>query len=159
MNKKIYFLLFGLIILSFTDAFSQDTSKPLGKINGSVDVSATGGAVYSIPIAVSPGTKGIQPNISLTYNSQAGVGVMGKGWNISGLSAISRSGKTFYHDNKSEKIKFDDTDHFVFDGMTLIPVNGNSGADNTEYRTEVESYVRFSHEEESEIVQTILKQR
>lgn len=143
MNKKIYFLLFGLIILSFTDVFSQDTSKPLGKISGSVDVSAAGGAVYSIPIAVPPGTKGIQPNITLTYNSQAGVGVMGKGWNISGLSAISRSGKTFYHDNKSEKIKFDDTDHFVFDGMTLIPVNGNSGADNTEYRTEIESYVRF----------------
>lgn len=143
MNKKIYILLFGLIILSFTDVFSQDTSKSLGKINGSVDVSATGGAVYSIPIAVSPGTKGIQPNISLTYNSQAGVGVMGKGWNISGLSSISRSGKTFYHDNKSEKVKFDDTDHFVFDGMTLIPVNGNSGADNTEYRTETESYVRF----------------
>jgi len=143
MKKKVYILLLGLLITSFTDVFSQDTSKSLGKINGSVDVSATGGAVYSIPIAVSPGTKGIQPNISLTYNSQAGVGVMGKGWNISGLSAISRSGKTFYHDNKNEKIKFDDTDHFVFDGMTLIPVNGNSGADNTEYRTEIESYVRF----------------
>ena len=68
---------------------------------------------------------------------------MGKGWNISGLSAISRGGKTFYHDNKNEKIKFDDTDHFISDGMTLIPVNGNNGAEGTEYRTEIESYVRF----------------
>lgn len=143
MNKKTYFLILSLAIFSFTKIFSQDTSKSLGKIEGNIDVSATGGAVYTIPIAVPPGTKGMQPNITLTYNSQAGTGVMGKGWSISGLSAISRGGKTFYHDNKNEKIKFDDTDHFISDGMTLIPVNGNNGAEGTEYRTEIESYVRF----------------
>ncbi|MBP1644664.1 MAG: hypothetical protein H6Q16_239 [Bacteroidetes bacterium] len=143
MNKKTYFLILSLAIFSFTKIFSQDTSKSLGKIEGNIDVSATGGAVYTIPIAVPPGTKGMQPNITLTYNSQAGIGMMGKGWNISGLSAISRGGKTFYHDNKNEKIKFDDTDHFISDGMTLIPVNGSNGAEGTEYRTEIESYVRF----------------
>lgn len=143
MNKKTYFLILSLAIFSFTKIFSQDTSKSLGKIEGNIDVSATGGAVYTIPIAVPPGTKGMQPNITLIYNSQAGTGVMGKGWNISGLSAISRGGKTFYHDNKNEKVKFDDTDHFISDGMTLIPVNGSNGAEGTEYRTEIESYVRF----------------
>ena len=143
MNIKKYFLILSLTIFYFTNIFSQDTSKSLGKIDGAIDVSQTGGAVYNIPIAVPPGTKGIQPNITLTYNSQAGIGVLGKGWSISGLSAISRGGKTFYHDNKNEKIKFNDTDHFISDGMTLIPINGNNGADNTEYRTEIESYVRI----------------
>jgi RHS repeat-associated protein len=89
------------------------------------------------------GTKGVQPNISLVYNSQGGVGVMGKGWNISGLSAITRSGKTFFHDDRVEGIKFDNTDHFVCDGQILVSVNGNNGIDGTEYRTEIESYTRF----------------
>ena len=60
MNKKTYFLILSLAIFSFTKIFSQDTSKSLGKIEGNIDVSATGGAVYTIPIAVPPGTKGMQ---------------------------------------------------------------------------------------------------
>jgi hypothetical protein len=59
------------------------------------------------------GTKGVQPNISLVYNSQGGVGVMGKGWNISGLLAITRSGKTFFHDDRVEGRKTIDGDGYA----------------------------------------------
>ncbi|MFV0500595.1 MAG: SpvB/TcaC N-terminal domain-containing protein [Bacteroidales bacterium] len=138
MKKYIFITL----LLVFNTVFSQNTENVVGTISGRVDVTPTGGASYTIPIEVPPGTKGLQPNISLVYNSQSGVGIAGKGWNISGLSSIRRKGKSIYHNNKVEGIKFDDTDNFIYDGMTLVPFAGENGQENTEYRTEIESYIK-----------------
>lgn len=51
---------------------------------------STGRASMSIPIAVPPGRKGIQPNISLNYSSGLGNGILGVGWNLE-LGCIERS--------------------------------------------------------------------
>ncbi|MFO7657711.1 MAG: SpvB/TcaC N-terminal domain-containing protein, partial [Bacteroidales bacterium] len=75
-----------------------DYNLPVGSIPGSFDVSPTGAATYTIPIEVPPGTASMQPSLAITYNSQGGNGLLGKGWNLSGLSAITRVGKTIYHD-------------------------------------------------------------
>ncbi|WP_278008782.1 SpvB/TcaC N-terminal domain-containing protein [Flavobacterium gyeonganense] len=40
-------------------------------------VTLSGGASYTIPIAVPPGINGVVPQISLSYNSQSGVGSAG----------------------------------------------------------------------------------
>ncbi len=137
-KSTLIFLLF-----LFNSVFSQNTENSIGVIPGKIDVTPTGGASYTIPIEVPPGTNGLQPNISLVYNSQGGVGIVGKGWSISGLSSISRSGKSIFHNNKIEGLKFDDTDNFVYDGMVLIPVLGDNGQDGTQYITEIESYMKF----------------
>lgn len=138
MKKYIFITL----LLVFNTVFSQNTENVVGTISGRVDVTPTGGASYTIPIEVPPGTKGLQPNISLVYNSQSGVGIAGKGWNISGLSSIRRKGKSIFHNNKVEGIKFDDTDNFIYDGNVLVPFAGENGQENTEYRTEIESYIK-----------------
>lgn len=69
----------------------------VGTIGGSVNVGALGAAVYTIPIEVPAGINGMQPQLAITYNSQAGNGLLGWGWNLSGISAITRTGKTMYH--------------------------------------------------------------
>jgi hypothetical protein len=50
----------------------------------------SGTAVYSIPIEVPPGRNGIAPNLALVYNSMAGNGWLGVGWNLD-MGAIQRS--------------------------------------------------------------------
>ncbi|MDO4727142.1 MAG: FG-GAP-like repeat-containing protein, partial [Porphyromonadaceae bacterium] len=112
-----------------------------------VDVTPMGAASYSIPIQVPPGTNGFQPNIAISYNSQAGFGAMGIGWNISGLSQIERGGKNFYHDGpKVEKnhITFTDEDQLYLDGQRLILLSGKHMKLGAVYGFEVENYARVT---------------
>ncbi len=51
---------------------------------------ANGSASLSIPIAVPSGRAGIQPNVSLNYNSNGSNGPLGMGW-MMGLGSIQRS--------------------------------------------------------------------
>lgn len=115
----------------------------VGTIKGEYGVNDNGAAFYNIPIPVPPGSGGMIPSLNIVYNSQSGDGWLGKGWNVSGFSSISRSTKTFYLDDKVEGLKFDNTDHFALDGNVLIPISGNNGNNLTEYRTEIETYSRI----------------
>ena len=96
-----------------------DKSLPVGTTAGSFNVS-NGTANYTIPIFTPPGTGGMQPSISISYNSQAGFGLLGKGWNIAGISAITRTGSTIYNDNEVEGVEFDTDDKFMLNGQRLI---------------------------------------
>lgn len=122
-----------------------DITLPIGKIAGQASVGADGSANYSIPIYTPPGTNGMEPQIALVYNSNSGNGVLGRGWNISGLSAITRMGKTFYHDGYKEGIKLTNEDRFVLNGQPLYVANwGPNGGHGTTYATEVESYSKIT---------------
>ncbi|MBX7183240.1 MAG: FG-GAP-like repeat-containing protein, partial [Bacteroidia bacterium] len=114
-----------------------NTSKAVGYIPATYNVTPTGAASYTIPIQVPPGTAGMIPTLSLGYNSQSGNGILGWGWNLSGLSAISRVPKTIYHNGKVEPVKFDGTDNFALDGQMLIK-SGNY------YYTESESFSKIT---------------
>lgn len=114
-----------------TDPFSHiptsiniDTSKDVGEIPFSSGLSSSGGVTYSIPIVGAPGRNGFQPNISINYNSQGSNDVLGYGWSIGGLSAISRVPKNIYYDGKTEPIALDNNDAFILDGMRLL-IDGN----------------------------------
>ncbi|MDH5217180.1 MAG: FG-GAP-like repeat-containing protein, partial [Gammaproteobacteria bacterium] len=128
--------LFVTGFISFS-AFSQDY---YGALEGQFSVSPTGAATYSIPIEVPPGINGMQPNLSLVYNSQAGNGMLGVGWSLAGLSQITRCPATLEQDGFIDPVDFDDNDRFCLDGQRLIAVNGAYGADGTEYRTEIETF-------------------
>ena len=117
----------------------------VGAIGGTVNVSALGGAVYSIPIEVLPGKDGMQPSLSVTYNSQAGNGLLGYGWSLSGLSSITRCGRTIYHDltQTSDAVDYTD-DRFMLDGQRLLSISDNIayGQSGCEYRTEIDNIAK-----------------
>jgi RHS repeat-associated protein len=118
-------------------------SNPVGTLPGDFDVDGEGAATYSVPIEVPPGLQGVQPSLKLAYRSNAGDGLLGVGWTLTGLSAISRCPSTVAQDNLQRGIQYDDLDRFCLDGRRLIATSGVYGADGTEYRTEIESWSRI----------------
>ncbi|MEA1785778.1 FG-GAP-like repeat-containing protein [Arenibacter sp. GZD96] len=110
---------------------------------GELSVSLTGGATYNVPIKVPPGINGVVPTIAISYNSQGGNGLAGFGWNISGVSVISRIPATTYHDNNIDPVDFDNQDRFALDGQRLLLQLGTYGANGAVYGTENFSNVKI----------------
>ena len=117
-------------------------TSPVGATPGQFRVAESGAATY-IPIALPPGTAGMQPALSLNYNSQSGNGLLGVGWSLGGLSAITRCPQTQAQDGVRGSVNYDSNDRFCLEGQRLIVVSGIYGADGAEYRTEIESYSRI----------------
>lgn len=112
----------------------------VGKLNGSLNVSATGAATYTIPIDLLSSPYGSPPEVSLFYNSQAGNGLAGYGWNLSGLSSITIGPRTTYFDGTAEGLYEGEDNAYYLDGMRLLLVSGQNGQVGAEYRTESERY-------------------
>jgi RHS repeat-associated protein len=118
----------------------------VGNTEGQLSVSLTGAATYSIPIAVPPGINGVVPQISLNYSSQAGNGMAGYGWNIGGLSAITRVPRDKYHDGEIGTVNFLG-DIFALDGQRLVLKIGSPaayGKNGAEYETENFSNIKIT---------------
>ena len=111
----------------------------VGNFDGVLQVNDIGAATYTIPLSFPSGVAGLTPGISIVYNSNSGNGLLGVGWSIGGLSAISRTGSTVYHDGILEGIRLNDEDNFMLDGNRLIKVDGTGN----EYRTEIESFSKI----------------
>ena len=138
--KRLFSFLAHLSFLAPALVFAQaQMSTP-----GAFAVSPSGAATYTIPIQVPPGTAGMQPSLALTYNSQAGNGLAGMGWSLSGFSAIHRCPATYVQDGFAGGINYDANDRFCLDGERLILVTGTYGAVSSEYRTEHESFSKVT---------------
>lgn len=120
------------------------TSKDIGSLPESINVSASGAAIYQIPISLPAGTGGLKPQISVAYNSQSGNGLLGFGWNIAGLSAITRTSQNYYFDNTSDGVDLQMNDRFALNGNRLIVTNLSYGENNAQYHTEIESFSQIT---------------
>ncbi|HAN77727.1 MAG TPA: hypothetical protein DCQ31_08115, partial [Bacteroidales bacterium] len=121
-----------------------DKTLPVGTLAGSHNVTPAGGLTYQIPIFTSPGTAGVQPQVSIVYNSQGGNGTLGMGWEIAGMSAITRV-PTSQYNLESETdvvrgVKLTNEDRFALDGNRLYVDSLTYGANKAKYKTEVESF-------------------
>ncbi|MDL2323358.1 FG-GAP-like repeat-containing protein [Bacteroidales bacterium OttesenSCG-928-A17] len=123
--------------VSDINSIQTDKTKLVGSIAGSADVSPSGAGIYQIPIDLPPGISEVYPSISLVYNSQGGNGLAGWGFNIGGLSAITRVPKTIYTDGNPGAVTTTDQDGFALDGNRLILMSGNYGKNESVYRTEI----------------------
>lgn len=65
----------------------------VGGVSGAFSVGADGAANYSIPLVPIPGPGGMTPALSLNYSSRNGNGLLGVGFALSAVDAISRCTK------------------------------------------------------------------
>jgi hypothetical protein len=121
---------------------AEDTaSASVGLMKDSFRVNESGAATYSLPLSLPQGIADVTPSISLNYSSVGNNGVMGIGWNIGGLSAIQRCRQTFEQDGNYLEITMTNSDAFCLDGQRLVAVEGENGAVDTVYSTEIDSKV------------------
>ena len=123
----------------YCDGTYSSDNGVVGTLKSEFEVSNTGAAVYSIKIEMPDAIAGLTPNLSITYNSQSSNGIMGWGWNLSGLSEIIRVGQTQYHDGNITSVDFAN-DRFMMDGQRLMLASDSEyGANETEYKTEIDN--------------------
>lgn len=116
---------------------------PFHDTQGKIDVNGGGQLQYTLPIALPPGIKSVAPQINLVYTNGSGNGIAGYGWNISGVTAISRMGKTLEKDGEAKGIQLDYSDFYQFNGQRLILKSGEYGKDGAEYVTEKYSNIKI----------------
>jgi len=110
--------------------------EAVGSPTGNLNVSSTGGAVYSVKIDVPSGVGNAQPSLTIDYNSQSGNGIVGWGCNISGIPVISRAPKDIYHDGLAKGLTHTDDDAYYLDGQRLIYASGTPGNEGAVYSPE-----------------------
>ena len=65
--------------------------KAVGGIAGAFNVSALGAANYTLPLFTPSGINGLQPSLTVAYNSQSDNGIMGVGWSLNAVIGIGLS--------------------------------------------------------------------
>jgi RHS repeat-associated protein len=105
-------------------------------------VDGNGSAVFTLPLALPAGTGGVTPQISLTYSSGQGDGLLGVGWLMSGMHSVVRCAPTIAQDGYAGGVTYTAADRFCLDGQRLVPIIGAQGGDGTVYRTEVDGFVK-----------------
>jgi RHS repeat-associated protein len=112
-------------------AAQSNGSNNVFALSQNLDVDPSSGtASISIPIEVPQGRAGIQPNVTLLYNSSGSNGMLGVGWSME-LGSIQRS-------MKKGMPKYNNADMFVLvqagSSQELVDISGNG----TEFRLETE---------------------
>lgn len=111
---------------------------------GLLEVTDAGGANYTIPLALPPGTGTNDPKLSLIYNSHSSNGLFGAGWSLSGISSITRCAKNPAEEGVRDSVKNTTADLYCLDGQKLRVVSGIYGANGAQYRAAKDSYARIT---------------
>ncbi|WP_437480466.1 RHS repeat-associated core domain-containing protein [Sorangium sp. So ce1014] len=138
----------GLIACRTQRAHGPATSRPTpevetvaaGTLPGTFSITSTGEAVYTMELATVPSRAGMGPRLQLVYRSDGGDGVLGAGFSIAGLSAITRCPKSLAQDGEIRGVRYDRDDELCLDGQRLVPVGEGPGT--IEYRTFPETFVK-----------------
>ena len=96
-------------------AAAVSAAAPDAPMPGGLEVQPTsmGSFTHSIDIAV-PGFRGLEPHVSLDYDSSGGNGPVGVGWRLQAGSSIVRSGP------HGSLPRYDSSDVFLVDGAQLV---------------------------------------
>lgn len=97
-----------------------------------LDIDFRGKLNAEFTIELPPARKDWSPNLSISYSGEAGEGLLGEGWSLSGFSGIYREA--------SSGMTYGSNDVFISElAGRLVDVSGNG----TEYRSKPENFFRF----------------
>ncbi|WP_119789571.1 T6SS effector amidase Tae4 family protein [Flavobacterium anhuiense] len=134
MNKFYLLLFFFIANICFSQSF-HDTQ-------GKLEITNSGQANYTIPIAMPPSIKNVGPVVNLVYASGQMGGIAGQGWSINSISNISRISTRRDIDGYVDGVDFDENDKLAIDGQRLILKSGIYWNDGSVYETEVQSNIK-----------------
>lgn len=110
-----------IVLLISNYFFAQEYHDTQGKL----EISSSGQATYTLPIALPPSISNVGATINITYASGQNSGIAGQGWNISGISYISRIATRLDIDGFKDGVDFDDNDKLALEGQRLLLKSGN----------------------------------
>lgn len=145
-NNKVDISLFGYKVQPPINNLSE---LGIGTAQTSASVSSMGASICDILIDAPKGPAGVKPQIGLSYNSLRGVGLAGYGFDISGISVITRGMRDIYHDEKNNGISFTDDDAFFLDGKRLIKSNDVNDKVTFNPEGDMDITVYMGHDEKS----------
>src|SRR2546425_2970399 len=138
---------------------------PIGASEGLLGVRPvlfTGAATFRIPLAIPPGIAGVEPHLSLEYDSQRGLGNAGWGWVVE-LPKIARSTR-YGHDRLQAQTPKEAV--FVYEGVELVRGNAETLRPSwlssecptlTRYWKEVDTFEKILYCEEKDFFVVITK--
>lgn len=131
----------AFLLFSGCQSEIKSNKKPLvGALKSHSGVDNFGDGFYTIPIEVPPGTNKMQPKLSLSYINLPANDIVGVGWQLIGLSKISRVASTEAQDGFWAAVDYSSTDQYALDGKRLIQLKSLSNQDSTVFHTEIESW-------------------
>ncbi|MBP5455703.1 MAG: VCBS repeat-containing protein, partial [Paludibacteraceae bacterium] len=137
--KKILMAALSLSV-SVAGAMAEEV---VGEPQSGFSFSPSGAATYTIAVECPPGVNGMQPSVSLSYNSQSGLGIAGWGWNVTGVSSITKTCPNLYYDKVSKPLNSDlSGDYLTLDGQRLVKVK-EIDSTHVEFRTENDALNRI----------------
>ncbi len=130
--SSLVLFLSSLLLFNLSPASLFNTIENNLQPMPSVSVDLNGKSNISYQIEIPEGTKGMDPNLSLHYNSAGGYGNMGVGWNLSGVEWITR--------DATYGIDYTANDQFTSTlGGSLVKGAGSDG----NYYSRKETFLKF----------------
>ena len=130
----------SLALLVLAGSVSSVSASDFGRTPDQFAVSQIGSAQYSIPIWTPPGPRGVQPNLSLVYDSHSGIGPLGIGWSVAGLGSVERCNKTYAQDTITVAVALVTTDGYCLNGNRLRLTGGTYGVAGSTYQIEIANF-------------------
>lgn len=127
------FTLLTVTALQISSAYAGYQSQVVGAINGDFAVSE-GQLSYALPFSLPAGAHNLAPSVGIKYSQNAGNGIVGVGFTLTGLEAITRCTATKQVDGFAGGIGFNNKDRYCLNGARLIARSGSEGSVGTEYR-------------------------
>ncbi|WP_428309894.1 FG-GAP-like repeat-containing protein [Hydrocarboniphaga sp.] len=140
MEQVVRILAAVFLFCSAAHAVADD----VGATEDSFSVSPSGAAEFSIPISLPSGIAGMEPRLAIGYSNVANNGLVGFGWDVSGLSSISRCKSTLAQDGLVAPVNRTMSDRFCLGDNKLKVISGNYGASGSVYETEIQTFNKIT---------------